>query len=39
MTEQFDVYGVSLPSVRAECGQALLDLVQQQTEMYQIAHQ
>jgi hypothetical protein len=39
MTELFDVYGGSLPSVRAECGQALLVLVQKQTEMYQIAHQ
>jgi hypothetical protein len=34
-----DIYVPLLPEICPDCGQALLDLVQQQTEMYQIAHQ
>jgi hypothetical protein len=39
MTEQPDIYVPLLPEICSECGRALQDLVQQQTEMYQIAHQ
>jgi len=39
MTKKPDIFVSLLPGICPECGRALLDLVQQQTEMYQIAHQ